>query len=461
MTNLHSDKIKTVNLHTTTNHIYTNTQLRKLLVPIIIEQLLASLMGTVDTMMVSNVGSAAISAVSLVDSINVLIIQAFSALAAGGTIICTQYLGQKNHEMANKSARQALFIITAISVFIVVLGLAFRAPLLSFIFGKVDADVMENSMVYFFYTVLSYPFIALYDAGASIFRAQENTRGPMVISIISNVMNIVGNGILIWVFHMGVAGAAISTLVSRIFCAVVVLYQLRKDRQPIMVRDYLKIRPDGKMIGRILALGIPSGIENSMFQLGKLAIQSTVSTLGTTAIAAQAMTNMLEMLNGTAVIGVGIGLMTVVGQSLGAGRKDEAVYYMKKLMIFSEVFLIACCAVVYVLARPITMIGGMEAKSAEMCLEMMLWITIVKPIVWMFAFIPAYGMRAAGDVKFSMITSCITMWTFRFCLCVYLIRVCGMGPMAVWIGMFTDWTVRAIVFGLRFKSGKWMEHKVV
>ena len=412
-------------------------------------------------MMVSNVGSAAISAVSLVDSINVLIIQAFSALAAGGTIICTQYLGQKNHEMANKSARQALFIITAISVFIVVLGLAFRAPLLSFIFGKVDADVMENSMVYFFYTVLSYPFIALYDAGASIFRAQENTRGPMVISIISNVMNIVGNGILIWVFHMGVAGAAISTLVSRIFCAVVVLYQLRKDRQPIVVRDYLKIRPDGKMIGRILALGIPSGIENSMFQLGKLAIQSTVSTLGTTAIAAQAMTNMLEMLNGTAVIGVGIGLMTVVGQSLGAGKKDEAVYYMKKLMIFSEVFLIACCAVVYVLARPITMIGGMEAKSAEMCLDMMFWITIVKPIVWMFAFIPAYGMRAAGDVKFSMITSCITMWTFRFCLCVYLIRVCGMGTMAVWIGMFTDWTVRAIVFGLRFKSGKWMEHKVV
>lgn len=147
-------------------HLFTNKMLRALLVPIIMEQLLNALMGTVDTMMVSNVGSAAISAVSLVDSINVLIIQAFSALAAGGTIICTQYLGQKNHEMANKSARQALFIITAISVFIVVLGLAFRAPLLSFIFGKVDADVMKNSMVYFFYTVLSYPFIALYDASA-------------------------------------------------------------------------------------------------------------------------------------------------------------------------------------------------------------------------------------------------------------------------------------------------------
>ena len=442
-------------------HLFTNKMLRALLVPIIMEQLLNALMGTVDTMMVSNVGSAAISAVSLVDAINVLIIQAFSALAAGGTIICTQYLGQKNYKMANKSARQALFIITAISVCIVVMGLIFRAPLLSFIFGKVDADVMDNSMVYFFYTVLSYPFIALYDAGASIFRAQENTRGPMVVSIISNVMNIAGNAVLIWGFHMGVAGAAISTLVSRIFCAVVVLYQLRKDRQPIVVRDYLKIRPDGNMIKRILGLGIPSGVENSMFQLGKLAIQSTVSTLGTTAIAAQAMTNILEMLNGTAVIGVGIGLMTVVGQSIGAGRKDEAVYYMKKLMVFAEVFLIACCAIVYALSKPITMLGGMEPASAKMCLDMMFWITIIKPVVWMFSFIPAYGMRAAGDVRFSMITSCASMWIFRFCLCIYLIRCCGMGPMAVWIGMFTDWTVRAIIFGLRFKSRKWMEHQVV
>ena len=442
-------------------HLFTNKMLRTLLIPVIFEQVLNSLMGTVDTMMVSNVGSAAISAVSLVDSINVLVIQAFSALAAGGAILCSQYIGQKNHEMANKSARQVLFIITAISVAVTALCLLFRVPLLKLIFGKVEADVMTASQVYFFYTALSFPFIALYDAGASIFRSQGNTRGPMTVSVISNVINIGGNAALIWGFNMGVAGAAIATLASRVFCAVVVLWQLRMDRQPIVVRNYRQIRPDGKMIGRILALGIPSGIENSMFQLGKLAIQSTVSTLGTTAIAAQAMTNMLEMLNGTAVIGVGIGLMTVVGQSLGAGRKDEAVYYMKKLMIFSEVFLIACCAVVYVLARPITMIGGMEAKSAEMCLDMMFWITIVKPIVWMFAFIPAYGMRAAGDVKFSMITSCITMWTFRFCLCVYLIRVCGMGPMAVWIGMFTDWTVRAIVFGLRFKSGKWMEHKVV
>lgn len=442
-------------------HLFSNKMLKTILVPVILEQLLNSFMGTADTMMVSNVGSAAISAVSLVDSINVLLIQAFSALAAGGTIICAQYMGQRNYERANKSARQVLFIILSISAAVTILCLLFKDPLLHFIFGKVDADVMEASSVYFLFSAASYPFIALYDSGASIFRAQENTKGPLIISVISNVMNIVGNAILIWGFHMGVAGAAIATLVSRIFCAVVVLWQLRKDRQPIVVRDYLKIRPDRKLIGRILGLGIPSGIENSMFQLGKLAIQSTVSTLGTTAIAAQAMTNNLEMLNGTAAMGVGIGLMTIVGECIGAGREDEAVYYVKKLSCVAEMIIIGCCLLVFALTKPITMLGGMEPESARMCFQMMAWITVVKPLVWVVSFIPAYGMRAAGDVRFSMITSCVSMWVFRFCLCVFLIRVMGMGPLAVWFGMFTDWTIRGIIFIWRFHSRKWLRHKVV
>ena len=442
-------------------HLFSNKMLKSILVPVILEQLLNSFMGTADTMMVSNVGSAAISAVSLVDSINVLLIQAFSALAAGGTIICAQYMGQRNYERANKSARQVLFIILSISAAVTILCLLFKDPLLHFIFGKVDADVMEASSVYFLFSAASYPFIALYDSGASIFRAQENTKGPLIISVISNVMNIVGNAILIWGFNMGVAGAAIATLVSRIFCAVVVLWQLRKDRQPIVVRDYLKIRPDRKLIGRILGLGIPSGIENSMFQLGKLAIQSTVSTLGTTAIAAQAMTNNLEMLNGTAAMGVGIGLMTIVGECIGAGREDEAVYYVKKLSCVAEMIIIGCCLLVFALTKPITILGGMEPESARMCFQMMVWITVVKPLVWVVSFIPAYGMRAAGDVRFSMITSCVSMWVFRFCLCLFLIRVIGMGPLAVWFGMFTDWTIRGIVFIWRFHSRKWLKHKVV
>ena len=416
-------------------HMFTNKMLKTLLIPVIFEQVLNSLMGTVDTMMVSNVGSAAISAVSLVDSINILVIQAFSALAAGGSIICSQYIGQENYEMTNKSARQVLFIITVISIGVTILCLGFRTPLLKFVFGQVEPDVMTASKTYFFYTALSFPFIALYDAGASIFRSLGNTRGPMAISVVSNILNIGGNAILIWVFHLGVSGAAIATLSSRVFCAIVVLIQLRINRQPIVVRDYYKIRPDKEMIKRILALGIPSGVENSMFQLGKLAIQSSVSTLGTIAIAAQAMTNILENLNGIAAIGVGIGLMTVVGQCLGAGRKDEAVYYIKKLCVIAELIVIVSCLLVFVLTIPVTRLGGMEPESAAMCFHMISWITIVKPIVWTCSFIPAYGLRAAGDVRFSMVTSCITMWICRYCLCVYLIRFQGFGPMAVWIGM--------------------------
>ena len=441
--------------------MFTNRMIRSLLIPVVLEQLLNSIMGTADTMMVSNVGSAAISAVSLVDSINILVIQAFSALAAGGAIVCAQYIGQQNQERANESARQVLFIITLISIVVSAICLGFKKPLLRLIFGSVEADVMRASEIYFFYTALSFPFIALYDAAASIFRAQDNTKGPMTISMISNIMNIVGNAIMIWGFHMGVAGAAIATLISRIFCALVVLIQLRRDRQPIVVRDYLKIRPDWPMIGRILGIGIPSGVETSMFQLGKLAIQSTVSTLGTVAIAAQAMTNILENLNGIAGIGVGVGLMTIVGQCMGANRKDEAVYYIKKLSVIAEVTIIASCLLVFILTRPVTMLGGMEKTSADMCWHMVMWITIVKPIMWVSAFVPAYGLRAAGDVKFSMISSCAVMWLCRFCLSVLLIRGLGFGPMGVWIGMFADWTVRAVLFTWRFHSRKWLEHKVI
>ena len=434
-----------------------------LLIPVVLEQLLNSIMGTADTMMVSNVGSAAISAVSLVDSINVLVIQASSELAAGGAIICAQYIGQRNKEKANESARQVLFIITAISVAVSLICLVFQKPLLRLIFGSVEPAVMRASEIYFFYTALSFPFIAAYDSAASILRAQDNTKGPMIISIISNVMNIAGNAVMIWGFHMGVAGAALSTLISRIFCAVVVIIQLRKEKegQEIVVRDYFEIRPDWSMIRRILGLGIPSGIENSMFQLGKLAIQSTVSTLGTTAIAAQAMTNILENLNGIAAIGVGVGLMTIVGQCLGAGRQDEAVYYIKKLCVIAEVIIIISCLGVFALTKPITILGGMEKESADMCFHMVMWITIVKPLVWIMAFIPGYGLRAAGDVKFSMIVSCCTMWACRFCLCVFLIRVMGFGPMGVWIGMFADWTLRGIIFTWRFHSRKWLQHKVI
>lgn len=443
------------------NMMFTSKQLWALLIPIMVEQLLNSFMGMADTMMVSNVGSAAISAVSLVDSINVLIIQVFSALAAGAAIICSQYLGHGEQERSNQAARQVTLTVLTISLVISVICLIFCKPLLSLIFGKVEPAVMEDSIQYFLITAVSFPFIALFNAGGAFYRAAGNSKFPMKVSVISNCLNIVGNAILIFACHLGVAGAALSTLISRIFCAVVIFAALRKPGQPIVVDHYSKIRPDFPLIGKILAIGVPSGIENGMFQFGKLAIQSSVSTLGTTAIAAQAMTIIMENLNGIGAIGIGIGLMTVVGQCMGAGRTEEARYYIVKLCGYAELVLITTCALVFLLCKPVTMLAGMEPESAALCQQMMIAITIVKPLVWTLGFIPGYGMRAAGDVKFSMILSSITMWFCRVALCVYLIRFQSFGPIAVWIGMFADWTLRGTCFTLRFLSGKWSKIKVI
>ncbi len=443
------------------NLLFSKKTLWALLIPIMVEQLLNALMGMVDTMMVSNVGSAAVSAVSLVDSINMLVIQVFAALSTGAAIICSQYLGQKNDKMCNQAARQIFLTVIVISGTLMLVCLIFCKPLLRLVFGAVEEDVMNGAVSYFLITAIAYPFLALFDVGAAFYRAGGNSRFPMLISVISNTMNIAGNAVLIFGCGMGVAGAALSTLLSRIFAAGIVLFYLRKPRQVIVLRDYFKIRPDMPMISKILAIGIPAGVENGMFQFGKLAIQSTVSILGTQAIAAQALTIVLENLNGIASMGVGIGLMTVAGQTFGAGRTEEGKYYIVKLTWYGEIGLIISCLLTFVAGRPIMYLAGMEPESMRMCYEMLVAITIAKPLLWALAFIPAYGLRAAGDVKFSMIVSICTMWFCRVALAIYLIRFQGFGPIAVWIGMFADWGIRGFIFSWRFLSGKWLQKKVI
>ena len=443
------------------NLLFSNKALVALLIPIVVEQLLNSFMGMIDTMMVSNVGSEALSGVSLVDSVNNLIVQLFSAMATGAAIVCSHYVGMRDKDGANNAAKQVVISVGVIALVITVFGITFKRQILGIIFGRIEPGVMENAVIYFFFTALSYPFLALFSAGSAIFRSCGNSRYPMMVSVISNVINIIGNYILIFTFDMGVTGAAIATLISRIFCMVAVYVALAKPRQDIMVNDYMNIRPDWSLIKTILAIGIPSGIENSMFQFGKLAIQSTVSTMGTAVIAAQAMTNILEGLNGIFGLGVGMCLMTVVGQCMGAGRKEEARYYIIKLCIIAEVGITISCLLVYAMLRPVTVIAGMESTSAALCIEMMTAITIVKPLIWTGSFVPAYGLRAAGDVRFSMTTSIITMWGCRVALCIFLVKTYNMGPMAVWYGMFADWALRSVIFFSRFLSGKWMKKEVI
>lgn len=440
--------------------MFTKKQLWALLIPLMVEQVLNSLMGTADTMMVSNVGSAAISAVSLVDSINNLILNIFTALATGGAIVCSQYIGKGRTDRANVAGKQLLLSMLVISMVISAICVLFRSPLLRLTFGRVETEVMENALTYMLITGLSFPFLGLYNASAALFRASGNSRLPMTISLISNFINIAGNAVFIFGLKLGVAGAALATLISRAFCAVVILYFQTKPKQTIYVENYFTIRPDFSVVKMILGFGIPTGIENGMFQFGKLAIQSTVSTLGTTAIAAQAMTAVLEAFSSMAAIGIGLGMVTVAGQCIGAGRKDEAKRYILKLTGYGEVSIIISCILLYIATGLITALGGMEPAAARMCKEMMLAITIYKPIAWAFSFMPGYGMRAAGDVRFSMTVSTITMWTCRVFLTVVLIRFFDWGPMAVWIGMFTDWTVRSICFATRFFTGGWMKKAI-
>ena len=441
--------------------MFSNKDLKKLLLPLIAEQILMSLMGTVYAMMVSNVGASALSAVSLVDAINTLMLHLFSAMATGGAVVVSQYIGHREEKKANQACRQLHLSLTAAAVLLTVLLLLFRRPLLHVIFGSITAEVMADSLTYYFITVLSYPFIAVQYGSAALFRAAGNSRTPMLVTVAANTLNIIGNAILIFGFHMAVAGAAIATTVSRILGGVVMLLLQRRPGSVITFRDYLSIRPDFPTIRRILSIGIPTGVENGLFQLGKLLIQSTVSTLGTAAMAVQAITAQIELFTSMPGMAVGIGLVTVVGQCIGAGRPEEAVRYSKKLTLISFLS-VAGFSVLSIPACPlITRLAGMDADSAAQVFRLIVIIACVKPAIWALGFTPAYGMRAAGDVKYSMIVSSVIMWVMRVGLCWYLCRYAGLGVLGVWIAMFSDWTCRAVFFTIRFVRRKWLLHDVI
>ena len=441
--------------------MYTKEQLRRLLIPLMFEQVLNALMGSVDTIMVTNIGSAAISAVSLVDSLNILIINVFAAMATGGAIVCAQYLGSEQKEKANQTLEQLIFTVALISLIITIPCILFRRPLLTLIFGSVEKSVMDNSLSYLFITALSYPFIALYNAGAASFRTSQNSRLPMAIAFGSNILNIIGNVFFIFTLNLGVAGAALSTLLSRIISAAIILVLLKQPKHDLYIHSYLQIHPEFTTIKRILKIGIPTGIENGMFQFGKLVIQSTVSTMGTTAIAAQAMVAMLESFACQASIGVGLGMMTVVGKCVGAKEYEQAKHYTVSLTKFAWIICFICCAMIVLPIKQITTLAGMEPESAKLAIWLTRIVFAYKMIFWTTSFLPSYGLRAAGDVKFSMITSTVSMWVCRVVITIFLVHQFHMGPLAVWIGMGADWTVRSIIFFIRFKSNKWLKNKVI
>ncbi len=441
--------------------MFTRRQIVALLIPLMLEQVLSGLMGIADTMMVTSVGEAAISAVSSVDSINTLVFNLLSALAAGGVIVCSQYLGRKDTEKANDAARQVMLVSLGLSVVLMAICLLFRGPMLALIFGTVEDAVMEQALDYFLITAISYPFVAVQQTASAAFRAGGHSAPPMVVAAAANMVNVAGNAVLIYGYDMGVTGAALATTASRVLSAVVLLVLLRNEKLPISMRNYRQIRFDRTLAGMVLRVGVPAGVENSMFQLGKLVVQSTVSTLGTTAMAAQAMTHMLDLVECMPSQAIGIGLLTVAGQCIGAGRVDEAKKYTKQFCIISEATLLVMSVLVLSATPFITRAAGMTEESAALTFDLLLIITIVKCLIWVLAFTLPNGMRAAGDVRFSATVSALSMWIFRVCGSWILCRGFGVGLIGVWLAWFSDWACRLVIYIWRYRSGKWMTKRVI
>lgn len=439
--------------------LFTNRQLVRLLWPLIIEQALAVLVGMADTVMVSSVGEAAISGVSLVDMINNLIINVFAALATGGAVVTSQFLGARKPEQASRSAGQLVTLSALLGVAVAAFCLLLRAPMLRLFFGSIDDSVMREALIYFTITGLSYPFLALYNAGAAIFRSTGNSAISMKVSVFMNLMNIAGNALCVYVLKMGTAGVAVPTLVSRAVGAIIILYlaAAHHDNPARITWDGVRhLQP--AMARNILYIGIPSAMENSLFQLGRVLVVSMISIFGTVHISANAVANNLDGMGCIVGQAMGLAMITVVGRCVGAGDLRQAGYFAKKLLLWDYLVQgVSNGLVLFFLPQLL----GMYTLSQETW--QLAWLLVMIHagsgiLLWPASFVLPNALRAANDVKFTMFISIFSMMVWRlgfsYILCVQM----GMGAVGVWIAMVVDWIFRVLCFVLRFATGAWKKH---
>lgn len=441
--------------------LFSKDQLVKLILPLVVEQLLAVTVGMADMIMVSGAGEAAVSGISLVNTISNLLIMMFSALATGGAVVSAQYLGSQDKKSACKSANQLLLICGIVSLVITVFSLVFNRGLLTLIYGNVEATVMDYAVIYFYITAVSFPFLAIYNACAGLFRSMNNSKISMKVSVIMNVLNIAGNAVFIYVFDMGVAGVAYSTLISRVVASVIMLVLIRRDSYAIHVTSYLKLGWHPQIIKNILSIGVPSALENSMFQIGKLLTQSLISSFGTASIAANACASTVEMLADIPAIAIGLGLVTVVGQCVGAGDYKQARYYSKKLLKTAYVFLILLNVVIFAIAPFISGLYNLTETGDYLAIQLIRYHSICCMLIWPLAFTIPNILRAAGDAKFTLTVNVISMWIFRIGLSYVIGGYMNLGVLGVWIAMTIDWAVRAVFYVVRFHGNKWEGKAVV
>ena len=438
--------------------LFSNQRLRKLIIPLVLEQGLTILVGMCDGVMVSSVGEAAISGVSLVDMINAVVLTMFAALATGGAVVTSQYLGARQEEKARHSAGQLVLLSLGLGLTAMLLCLIWARGLLKLFFGSIEAEVLEAGLIYLRITALSFPFIALYNAGAAIFRSSGNSKVSMQVSLLMNGINVAGNALCIFVLKMGVAGVAVPTLVSRAVAAVVILALAAGKQQPLaLTRNSLR-QIDKPMMGRILRIGIPSACENSFFQLGRLVVVSMIALFGTTQTSANAVANTLDSVGIVVGQAMGLAMVTVVGQSVGAGDLKQVKYYVKKLMLWTYVLLGASNMLLLACVDPaVGLYRSLSPETAQLAKQLVQIHAFFAIFLWPASFVLPNALRAANDAKFTMWVGVGSMLTFRvvgsWILCVQL----GWGTLGVWAAMVMDWVCRIAFFVPRMVGGRWQE----
>ena len=441
---------------------WTNRALFRLLWPLVIEQLLSVTMGITDTLMVSPVGEYALSSVNLIDNINNLFIIAFTALCTGGAVVVSQYIGRKDHENAGIASKQLIYSAVLVSLVIAVIAILFRRPVLRILYSGIEDDVMNTAMAYFRISALSYPMLAVYHACAALFRSVGNSKTPMLVALLINVLHIFGNALFIHWLRMGSAGIGLSIFLCRTVAAVILFVLLVKNhRFPLCLTGILKPVFIPSMIRRILNIGVPTGLEASMFQFGRLLTQRIFPFFGTSIIAANAVTTVINSLSFMTGNAFSIALLTVVGQCIGAGDYEAAKSYTAKIIKNTLITIFIICLLNFIFRDSLIGLFNLtpEAQAAARLFIAVHCVTMA--LGWTFSFGLPNALRAAGDAKYVMIVAAISMWTIRVSAAYLLTFTLGIGPIGVWFAMGGDFLFRGISYVLRWKSGRWQQMKVL
>lgn len=436
------------------NYLFSNTDLRKLILPLVFEQTLAITVGMADTMMISSVGEAAVSGVSLVDMLNVLIFGVLSALATGGAVVASQNLGAGKEKDACKSAKQLLVTTLVFGMVLAVIAALCRHGLLRLFFGSIEADVMEAALTYLLISTISFPFLGIYNACAALFRAMGKSGVTFGVSVIGNIINVVGNAICIFGFHMGVAGVAIPTVLSRIVMGLV-LYALLKNPKHEIYFDKEKFSLNTNIIKKILYIGIPSGVENLIFQLGRVLVVSIISGFGTVQIAANGVANSLDAMGCIIGQAMNLAMITVIGRCVGAGDENKIRYYTKKLLAITYVSTAVLNTIMLLNLNPILALYGLSEETTALAYTLVMIHNGMAIFLWPLSFVFPNMLRACNDVRYPMVISIFSMFAFRIGLSIVLGIQMELGAIGVWYAMLADWVFRSACFILRYVKGGW------